>query len=66
MYFTTEKNCHNGFVAVGTVQIHIGTADSEKSDEQRKNHGCLGYIEDFTTQVYRDYDKPLYGFLSNN
>ena len=46
VYFTKEKNRHNGFVAVGTVQIHIGTADSEKSDEQRKNHGCLGYIED--------------------
>ena len=24
-----------------------------------KNPGCLGYIRDYTTQVYRDYDKPL-------
>ena len=24
-----------------------------------KNAGCFSYIEDFTTQLYRDYEKPL-------
>ena len=24
-----------------------------------KNPGCLGCIGDYTTQVYRDYNKPL-------
>ena len=24
-----------------------------------KNRGWLGYIGDYTTQLYRDYDKPL-------
>ena len=27
--------------------------------EQRKNPGCLGYIGDYTTQLYGDYNKPL-------
>ena len=26
-----------------------------------KKPGCLGYIGDYTTQLYRDYDKPLKG-----
>ena len=29
------------------------------SMEQWKNPGCLGYIGDDTTQLYRDYNKPL-------
>ena len=24
-----------------------------------KNPGCLGYIGDYTTQLHRDYNKPL-------
>ena len=31
-----------------------------------KNPGCLGYIEDYTAQLYGDYNKPLYGSLLNN
>ena len=31
-----------------------------------KNPGCLGYIGDFTAQLYGDYHKPLYGSLLNN
>ena len=31
-----------------------------------KNPGWLGYIEDYTTQVYRDYNKPLQGSLLTN
>ena len=26
-----------------------------------QNPGCLGYIGDYTTQVYRDYNKPIKG-----
>ena len=29
------------------------------SMEQWKNPGCLGYIGDDTTQLYRDYNKAL-------
>ena len=28
-----------------------------------KNIGWLGYIGDYTTQLYRDYNKPLLGSL---
>ena len=28
--------------------------------------GCLVYIGDFTTQLYRDYNKPIKGSLLNN
>ena len=31
-----------------------------------KNPGCLGYIGDYTTQLCRDYNKPLQGSLLNN
>ena len=31
-----------------------------------KNPGCLVYIGDYTTQLYRDYNKPLSGPLLNN
>ena len=37
----------------------------EKTDTQKaqmsneKNLGWLGYIGDYTTQLYRDYNKPL-------
>ena len=34
--------------------------------EQWKNPGCLGYIGDYTTQLYRDYSKPLLGYLLTN
>ena len=27
--------------------------------EPWKKPGCLGYIGDYTTQLYRDYNKPL-------
>ena len=33
------------------------THRNELSNE--KNPGCLGYIGDYTTQLYRDYNKPL-------
>ena len=29
------------------------------SSEPRKNPGYLGFIGDYTTQLYCDYDKPL-------
>ena len=31
-----------------------------------KNPGWLGYIRDYTTQLYRDYNKPLLGSLLTN
>ena len=32
-------------------------ANIELSNE--KNLGCLGYVEDYTTQLYRDHNKLL-------
>ena len=31
-----------------------------------KNPGWLGYIGDYTLQLYRDYNKPLQGSLLTN
>ena len=31
-----------------------------------KNPGWLGYIGDYTTQFFWDYNKPLKGFLLTN
>ncbi len=50
------------------VQGHVSYAllISKRSEAQRcyhmsneNNPGWLGYIEDYTTQSYRDYNKPL-------
>ena len=32
---------------------------SEKTDEQWKKHGCLGYVRDYTNQFYWDSNKPI-------
>ena len=34
--------------------------------EQWNKLYCLGYIGDYTTQLNRDYDKPLEGSILNN
>ena len=36
------------------------------SCEHWKTPGCLGYIRDYTTQLYGDYDKPFQGSLLNS
>ena len=33
---------------------------------KKNKHGCLGYIGDYTTQLYGDFNKPLKGSLPNN
>ena len=33
--------------------------DSQNPMSNEKNPGWLGYIADYTTQVYRDYNRPL-------
>ena len=33
---------------------------------KENKHGCLGYIGDYTTQLYGDSNKPLKGSLPNN
>ena len=32
---------------------------SEVSNEKKQTYGYLGYIGDYTTQLYVDYNKPL-------
>ena len=46
------------------LMVHICATNEcivEVSNE--KNPGWLRYIGDYTTQLYRDYNKPLYGSL---
>jgi len=31
-----------------------------------KNPGYLGFIGDYTTQLYRDYNKPIKVYLNTN
>ena len=33
---------------------------SFQGSNEKKAPGCLGYIRDYTTQVYVDYNKPFY------
>ena len=52
-----------------TFVMRSGEATFEifwKRNEQWTKPGCLGYIGDYTTQLYRDYNKPLKGSLLNN
>ena len=48
------------------LQIEAGEIDSWKLERgwelqvsNEKNPGCLGYIGDYTAQLYGDYNKPL-------
>ena len=41
----------------GSHIFQMGWFNHQLSNE--KNPGWLSYIEDYTTQVYRDYYKPL-------
>ncbi len=38
---------------------HLECKNSPQTVEQWKKPGCLGYIVDYTTQLYEDYNKPL-------
>jgi len=40
------------------VSKEVGTCPSFQLSNE-KNPGCLGYIGDYTTQLYRDYYKPF-------
>ena len=42
-------------------QVGRGMTHNMSSDQlsNEKKPGCLGYIGDYTTQLYRDYNKPL-------
>ena len=46
----------------GTI-VYLPTNSSQKSSKNHvsneKNPGWLDYIGDYTTQLYRDYNKPL-------
>ena len=37
----------------------VGVQSSIATNEPRKKPGWLGYIGDYTTQLYWDYNKPL-------
>ena len=44
-------------VGISFVCEMLHAKQSHLSNEKKR--GCLGYIGDFTTQLYRDYNKPL-------
>ena len=37
----------------------IGSLEMISHESHEKNPGWLGYTGDYTTQLYRDYNKPL-------
>ena len=45
------------FGCLGPVILHVFFAFHKVNNE--KKPGCLGYIGDYTTQLCRDYNKPL-------
>ena len=50
-----------------TLEVFLGWCKDESADHifikshgsSEKNPGWLGYIGDYITQLYRDYNKPL-------
>ena len=64
-----------GFTAVGELEKTLNSYHFRASKLSarpslpilsEKSEKCFGYIGDYTTQVYGDYIKPLYGSLLNN
>ena len=49
-YHPSERRTANPWQAIFTTLPHLSN---------EKNPGCLGYRGDYTTQLYRDYNKPL-------
>ena len=49
--------CDSLWDMLGCVERLYEMGDIHMSHE--KNPGWLGYIGDYTTQIYRDYNKPL-------
>ena len=49
---------HRGAV---TIQMHLATLPPEhfQPPHNKNSTGCLGYIGDYTTQVYRDYKQTV-------
>ena len=43
----------------GTSQLLIGDTSEIHGLSNEKNPGGLGFIGDYSTQLYRDYNKPL-------
>ena len=40
-------------------QIYTQLSNKDEHMSHEKKPGCLGYIEGYTTQLSRDYDKPI-------
>ena len=51
-----------GFVAVARLK----NQPKVPNWAMKKKTSCSGYIGDYTTQLYKDYNKPLQGSLLNN
>ena len=46
------------FQGVAERCVVFSLKESFQLMSNEKNPGCLGYIGDYTTQLYRDYNKP--------
>ena len=69
----SNKNCSDGSVGNRILFLSEGWKSHVKLAESIKwqmssvqNPGWLFYIEDYTTQLYRYYNKPLQGSLLTN
>ena len=47
---------NGGFAAPGLVKLLM---EDITTGNEKKKPGCLGYIGDYTTQLYEDYNKPI-------
>ena len=64
----TIKTCLNpnvqkcvkiGWRDIALLQLDMILEQPKSSGGNKKNPGWLGYTGDYTTQLYRDYNKPL-------
>ena len=56
-YYIFNRESHKPLFATGI--LGGGTTQLLPLYWAMKKNGCLGYIGDYTTQLYRDYNKPL-------
>ena len=56
-FWYIKCRCERGSVCIDRIYFLQAVWIKEMSNE--KKPGCLVYIGDYTTQFYRDYNKPL-------
>ena len=54
-----NKCIHGIFWSFSGIHLILVVEFQKKQLSNEKNPGCLVYIGDYTTQLYRDFNKPL-------